>query len=313
MTEWVFTHGDSDGVCAGALALAARPGSKVFFTHPIGLLEDLEQVEPGDSVVICDVSLSEAHLPAILARFEAIAEKGSLVYIDHHPLLDTRKEDVPGKVVHKLGSSTSELAYSFFRSNLGPLLSRIAVYGAIADYLDNTPVIREILRNWDKRTIYLETGILVQGLEGTRRDHDFKRTVVRELAQNYPPSFNKRLLKLAIKNTRREETILHELKDHIKTHGKIAYTLNVPFSLGKTAIYARAIAGTPVGLAGESRRGFIDMSLRTGDEDLDLNRLLRAIAPRFGGSGGGHPMAAGARIPEQQFLAFIKELGDALK
>jgi len=313
MDKWIFTHGDGDGICAGALALAANPDARVFFSHPFGLLEDLEQVRSRDSVIICDIALSESHLPRILGMFASISKRGYLLYIDHHPLPESLSEATfPGRFLHRLGSSTSELAYSFFQDALNPLLSRVAIYGAIADYSDDTPVINKLLRSWDKRTIYLETGLLIQGIEGQKRNHEFKRDIVSKLAKNISPSFHTRLVESAIENTHREEVILKELKEHIQVHGKVAYVLDIPFSLGKTAIYTRALAETTVGIAGEKRKNFIDMSLRTCEKDVDLNNMLRRITPKLGGSGGGHPSAAGARIPEENFSMFIEEINRAL-
>ena len=106
--------------------------------------------------------------------------------------------------------------------------------------------------------------------------------------------------------------MLRELKEHIQVHGNVAYTINFPFSLGKTALYARAMAGALVGVAGEDRKEMVDMSLRACEDGVDLNRLLRRIAPKFGGSGGGHPLAAGARVPKKNFENFVKELNKCL-
>lgn len=314
MTAWIFTHGDGDGICAGALALAANPDAHVFFTHPYGLLEDLECVQSGDGVIICDIALPEDKLSAILERLSTISRDGELTYIDHHPLPDSlAAKDIPGKVFHNVGASTSELAYTAFRENLGDRMGRVAIYGAIADYLDDTPVISQLLCGWDKRTIYFETGILVQGLEGRKREHDFKREVVAHLALNQPPSMHRGLLDSALENTRREEEVLKKIEEYTQVYGDIAYALDVQFSLGKTAIYVRAAAGASVGVAGERRKGLIDMSLRTCRRDLDLNRILRQITPKLGGSGGGHPTAAGARVPEEKFKTFIEELAGAIK
>ncbi|MCX8171630.1 MAG: DHH family phosphoesterase, partial [Candidatus Bathyarchaeota archaeon] len=142
MGKWIFTHSDGDGVCAGALALAANPDAKVFFTHPSGLLEDLDNVSDGDSAIICDISLPEEGLAAILKRFSEIEESGGLIYIDHHPLPENLQlENIPGKVIHSASSSASELTYTFFREKLTWLMSRVAIYGAVSDYLDNTPTI----------------------------------------------------------------------------------------------------------------------------------------------------------------------------
>ncbi|MEM2851446.1 MAG: phosphoesterase [Candidatus Bathyarchaeia archaeon] len=271
MSTWIFTHGDGDGLCAGALALAANPGAQVFLTHPYGLLGDLEQVKAQDKVIICDIALSESHLPKILDKFREIVQSGELLYIDHHPLPESLSEhNFPGRIYHRLGSSTSELAYSVFQKYLSPLLSRVAIYGAISDYLDNTPFISQLLRKWDKRTVYLETGILIQGLQEMKREHDFKRNMISNLAKNIPPSFHSMLVDLAIQNTHREEVVFRELREHIRRNGQVAYVLNIPFSLGKTAIYTRALAETIVGVAGEKRGNLIDMSIRTCEKDVDL-------------------------------------------
>lgn len=313
MANWIFTHSDGDGICAGALALAANPDAKIFFTHPHGLLEDLANAGEGDNIVICDIALPEDNLQTILNRFSAFSNLGRLTYIDHHPLPEgLSSKDIPGKVIHSLNSSASELTYVFFHEKIDPLLSRVAIYGSIADYLDDTPVICDLLNRWDKRTLYFETGILVQGIEGQKRDHDFKRSVVAHLAKNNPPDTNLKLLESAIENTRREEEMIKTLSERIYVSGSVAYALDVQFSLGKTSLYVRALSNAIVGVAGERRKGTIDMSLRACDRSIDLNRMLRRIAPKLGGSGGGHPLAAGARIPEEKFDKFIKELDRAL-
>jgi len=311
---WILTHGDADGICSGAIALAANPEAQVFFTHPYGLLEDLSVAEDTDTVIICDIALSEAHIDGIIERFSKIAEKGSLTYIDHHPLPEgIIEDDIPGRVVHKLGSSASELTYTLFRSKLDFMHTRVAIYGAIGDYLDNTPTVQKLLKSWDKRTLYFETGILIQGIECLKRDYDSKRRIVSNLADNIPPSLDDELVELAIKYTRREEEAVKDLREKAQIEGLIAYIIDYPFSLGKTATYVMGLTKRLVGIAGETRKKMIDMSLRTHDERINLNKLLRMIAPKLGGSGGGHPMAAGARIPKDNFEEFLKELNAHLE
>lgn len=313
MSRWIFTHSDCDGICAGALALAANPSAHVFFTHPFGLLEDLENAEAGDTVIICDIALSEVKLNALLDRFRRLSSHGDFTYIDHHPFPENiSTEDIPGKVVHNLNSSASELVYTLFRDRVSPMMSRVALYGAIADFLDATSLITQLLCNWDKRTVYFEAGVLVQGLEGRKREHEFKRDVIVHLAGGHPPSLHKRLIEAALKTAEKEEEIVQTLKEHIQIYGDVAYTLDVPFSHGKTAIYARAMANSAVGVAGERKKGLIDMSIRTCRRDLDLNSLTRRIAVKLGGSGGGHPQAAGARVPENSFHEFIKMMNESL-
>lgn len=313
MTVWIFTHGDGDGLCSGALALAAHSDARVFFTHPYGLLEDLGQVED-DRAIICDIALAKDQVSEVLARFRDISENGQLTYIDHHPVPEpVSSGDIPGVVVHDLRSSASELTFSHFRARLDPLLSRVAIYGAVADYQENTALMRRLLKKWDKRTICLETGILVQGIGGEKRNYSFKRDIVSNLALNVPPSFLPELVESAIQHTHREEEILRELKKHIHVVGEVSYVLNIPFSQGKTATYTRALAGTLVGVAGEEQEDTIDLSLRTSEETIDLGSILRRMTPSLGGSGGGHPNAAGARIPKENLGKFLQELDERLK
>jgi len=97
--------------------------------------------------------------------FKIYSDKGELIYIDHHPgPLGISIKDIPGTVVYDIYCSSSELTYMFFEEQLGFEYSRVAVYGAIGDYLDETPWVKEVLEKWDKRSIYFEAGVLSQGL-----------------------------------------------------------------------------------------------------------------------------------------------------
>ena len=314
MIAWIFAHGDSDGICSGAIALAANTGAHVFFTNPYGLVEDLKAADDDDTVIICDIALSDAHTEQTLRRFSKISTRGHLTYIDHHPLPESVSiDEMPGRIVHSLDSSTSELAYSFYQSELDPLLARIAIFGAIGDYQDDTQVIQRLLKRMDKRTLYFESGILVQAIEGQKRNYELKRNIIFKLAKNTPPSSQTELIDLAVEATQLEESAIKELISHIRVVGKVAYVYNFPFSLGKTAIYAAGLTDSLVGIACEDWKDALDMSLRTSSHEIDLNELLRRIVPRLGGSGGGHEEAAGARIPKNQFKTFINELNKNLE
>ena len=314
MATWILTHGDADGVCSGAIALAANPEAHVYFTHPSGLLEDLDVVELGDEVIICDIALPD-DVDGLLKRLTALAKEGHVTYIDHHPLppsLDPSK--IPGEFVHNVEVCASELTYVHFRESIPRDMERVAIYGAIGDYADDTPYIQRLLQDWDRRVLYFETGILLQALDAIGRNYERKRGIVWLLSENAPPSSDEELVKLALKQSRRDEELRLRVRREVKVMGDVAYVLDLGGSAGKAAVYARASAGTLVGLAGETReeKGVIDMSLRAL-EGVDLNIILRELAPKFGGSGGGHPVAAGARIPREKFMDFLRALSEAIK
>ena len=293
--------------------MAANPEARVFFTNPVELAEDLKRVEDGSRVIVCDISLNGNTLQEVLSAMRGISSKSSLLYIDHHPYppgLDLK--EFPAEVVHELAPCASELAFKAFEK-LPRAMSRIAIYGAIGDYADDTPVIQELLKEWDKRTLYFEAGVLIQGLEGSRKDIGFKHEVLGLLSRNRLPSSNSELLGRALIETHEEEKLLGRIGPEIRRVGEVAYVLDMGASVSKAATYARVIGGASVGVAGETFNGMVDMSLRTERDDIDLNAILRDLTQHLGGSGGGHPKASGARVPEASFQEFVEGLSAAIK
>ena len=314
----LLVHGDSDGVVSGSLALHAfkKKGYddiRIVFTHPAGLASDLaEFADPGDTVFIADIALSEAHLGEIEALFREYSTRGELIYIDHHPEpLGLRPGDLRGIIVHDLSASASELTYKFFREQLGWEYSRVALYGAIGDYLDTTPWVINTLKDWDKRTIYFEAGVLTQGLEGSRRMYDFKRHIVYHLSENKLPSGLSELLVRALIESVNDEELRRWVSKNVKTMKSLGYVIDPPGSLGKAAIYARTYSRKPVGVAIQRHKNTYNISIRAA-KGVDLNQLLRRISPRMGGTGGGHPEAAGARIPVHKIWDFLRQLDEEL-
>ncbi len=316
----LFVHGDSDGIVSGALAykyyaLIRREEVKVVFSHPTGLYTDLiEFANYGDRIFIADIALNEQHIFDLIKLFKEFERRGELIYIDHHPEpLSIKIDEIPGTIVHDLECSASELTYKFFSEELGYEYTRVALYGAIADYLDETEWVRKTLSLWDKRTIYFEAGVLSQGIEASRRLYDFKRHVLKHLSENRLPSSLSELLIRSLIESMNEEELRKWVKLHVNSLTSVAYVLNPPGSLGKAALYARTFSGKIVGIAISKHKNMYTMSFRLNKNDpaskyIDLNKILRTLAPRYKGSGGGHAFAAGARIPLRYLRPFLIEL-----
>lgn len=316
--EWVIlAHGDSDGVSSAALAKAflEKQGFnvRVYFTHPVGLLGDLKEFATGASgIFVVDIALNELHCNDVLALLGEFSRSSRVVYIDHHPLLEEVKIPEGVTWIHDTCCSASELTFRYL-SNLGldPEYSRVALYGAVGDYLDETPWVKHELSKWDKRAVYLEAGIVIQGLEGSRRDYEFKRRVVNHLSANKLPSTMGELVERGLKQAVEDENLRLWVKSSVIKHGLVSYVLNPPGSAGKAATYARVYGGTLVGIAVEERKGVYVMSLR-GERGVDLNRVLRKLSKDLGVNGGGHPQAAGARVEKELFVKFLEELNKQL-
>ncbi|MFY9340365.1 MAG: hypothetical protein WAQ47_13450 [Methanosarcina flavescens] len=68
----VLTHGDSDGICSGAIAKTAYPEAYVYFTSPVSLLNKLRLIEGVKNLIICDIAIDErncSELQTILSKF----------------------------------------------------------------------------------------------------------------------------------------------------------------------------------------------------------------------------------------------------
>lgn len=313
MEQLILAHGDCDGVCAASIVLAARKDAKVVFTNPAGLLSELKSIEAG-SITILDVALTSKHKDEIASEFKRLESRCEVVYLDHHPLPQgLSMSRLPVKTLKGIrGTCASELAYTYFKDWLEPEMSRVAVYGAIGDYSDNTPGVRRMLEKWDKRELYLEAGILVAALEGVgKRDFDFKRSLVNYLSENRLPSADRKLVETALRESERDEEMRRVVKSLVKTHGKVSYVANVEWSLGKAATYARAYGNTIVGVAADEQGENIDLSLRSIGL-RSLHRVTSSVAEMLGGIGGGHANAAGARIPRGKLMEFVEMLDERL-
>ena len=85
----ILTHADPDGICAGAVALSAFPGARVFFTKPTSFLSDLLHSD-SRRVVITDIALTKQDAPRIVKLFGRMKSGGSTVlYFDHHIIPET--------------------------------------------------------------------------------------------------------------------------------------------------------------------------------------------------------------------------------
>lgn len=315
-TLTILAHGDSDGICSASIVKAALRDSydeiETYFTHPVGLVNDLREFARGD-LVILDVAIDERNAAKLAEYLEGC--EGYTIYVDHHPpplglsLAELRFDE---NVVDYLSeASTSELTFKRFNSRLPREYDRVALYGAIADYADVTEWVKESLSRWDKRHIFFEAGILSQGLEGSRKLYDLKRGVVDHLSRNLKPSSHEELVRRALTQAKENEDLYLWVKNNLNADGYVAYVINPPGSLGVAATYVLGVSDLRVGIAAEVRGDIMVMSLRVKDT-LDLNKTLREITRFIEGSGGGHRNAAGARLRKGEFKRFLELLNHYL-
>lgn len=311
----ILTHGDSDGICSGAIAKNAYPNAYVYFTSPVSLLEKLDLIEEVETLIICDIAIDERYCSELFSTLSKFADECNLYYIDHHPLPENCGEK-KAWLYHDTEACSSELTYRTFESRLDRDIRRVAIYGAIGDFWDNSPYVKKWEKDWDKRNLYFQAGTLIQAILYKGKDYEFKRRLLEPLSKDIIPSSIPGLLELARDGAINEERLRLFVKENVKTLKNSAYVVNTNNSLSKAAIYAASYGQKDVGIAAEyrDRKNAYDLSIRSRG-NVDVNKILRLLTPKFGGSGGGHPLASGARIPEASLNAFLKafdiKLGEA--
>lgn len=310
MPVTILAHGDADGVCAAAIAKSRFKDAEVWFTRPVNLLRDLNQIEIGTTVFIADIAISETHKDAIFKRMRELAQKDEILYVDHHPLPDnTLKKDIPAtQLGHDIGVSGAELSFRLLIQDRKSDLDRVALWGAIADYCEGTEFVHDGLDKYDRRTIYFEAGLLSQALGEAAGDYNFKRDVVLALSKAIPPSEIPDMAEKALRATKREWDVYAYVKEHVKVDGNLAILYDLPSgSLGKAALYSLGISGADIGMCTRKDEDEIDISMRRkAGVRVNLNQMLRHITTRIGGSGGGHEAAAGATVPAVIFDTFLE-------
>jgi RecJ-like exonuclease len=313
-TITIFTHSDCDGICSGAIALSKFPKAGVFFTKPVSLLEDLIECD-GDTIIISDIAIDFKQREQI---FNILSKAREVLFFDHHPIPETLEERMRNTFAvfsHNTEVSSSELIYRHFKNKIPKERVWLGLYGAIADYSDNTKFFNEYIKFWDKRTIYFEASVLALGIKNPEfESYDAKRRIVKALASGQNPSDLKDIVESAKTAAKREFELYNDIKDNFQTYSNIAYVKDLPYFgfRGPTALFAATASGKKIGLCIHSRRNHIDVTLRT-TSGLILNELAQRAAQTVGGSGGGHPQAAGARIPSDRLRDFLKELDKLMK
>jgi len=307
----IIAHEDADGICSAALARMTDPTSRVFFSRPCSLLHDLDQMDTRRDLAVLDLALCELVKEQIVSRLSRWG--GKVLYIDHHPDTATSFPRQSSVEIIVGDVSASELTFSHLGSGLRREAERVMLMGAIGDYADLTPLCVDRLNRWDKRSLFLQAGFLCGALEVTRPDHEFHRQIVDLLASCRPPCEDNRIVASAVRASELEESFRQRVEKSAQKLGRIgvAYDLNGP--AGKGATYAAA-TGVSIGayVDKDMTRGLADISFRVIDRSVDMNRILRTVAPKLGASGGGHEEACGARVPLSKLDEFFDAINDML-
>lgn len=309
----ILCHGDGDGITSAALVKMTKQyrNTRVIFTHPMGIARDLQGLD--EELVIVDIAIDERSYKDIYAQLDAISQNFPITYIDHHRAAGP----LPAKVnyVYNQETCAAELVYRFFYHQLPKWADRWALIGAICDYMDQTPLMQNLLVRFERRPLYLEAGLVSQGIRADARNYEELRKLVDLFAINTYPCEIPTLVKSAMITTREDKDAKKDVLKNYQKGETIAWVINPQASKTKAAHWVMGDSNSFIGLTvikRESKPDIVDITIR-GRGMVDLRDLIPKIALNLGGSGGGLFNAIGCRIPVEKLGMFLKILDGTIK
>jgi len=280
-----------------------------------GILDELEEVPKGiDRFILCDIGVDRSRLSSFTERLGALAKRCETTYIDHHDLPGESKRRLRRagvKLVHDVEECASMLTYRTLQKELPDEARYIALYGAVTDYMDSSPLARRMMEREDRLYVLLESALLSNSIAERGDEPTYARSLALELSKMKQPHEIDDVADLAISQLRRSASLARRVREEGKMLKRLAYVETEQHATGGVAKLLLGAFDVPVGVAfrEKSNESDYEVSLRgTSDCRVHLGRVVGRLVERYGGSGGGHKLAAGCRIPREKMLSFLRDL-----
>ncbi len=319
MKTYCISHSkDVDGLASAAMIQAARGGGFALTDYD-SLMSELDAIPDGvEDFILCDLGTDPTRFGSLARKLAAISRRISVTYLDHHYLRPDAKSMIRKsgvKLIHNVNECSGSLTFNFLRKELPPEAKLLALYAAITDYTDGSPITRKIMERYDRQLVLFEATLLSLAVGNMGKDREFLRTLVSELALMKSPHTISDIPGAALA----QAEILHALSELVmkegKVMGKIAYMETDQHSTGSVAKLLLGANDVPLGAAfrEKGRGGWYEVSLRgTSAVKVHLGKAIGEIAERYGGNGGGHRVAAGCSIPKSKVMDVLEELNRRL-
>ncbi|HLQ06838.1 MAG TPA: DHHA1 domain-containing protein, partial [Nitrososphaerales archaeon] len=304
---------DVDGLGAASLSVAATGGELILSDYD-DLVKNLSRIpDDAERVVLSDLGADSADFPEFLEQMERLASNAKVTYIDHHFMSEGAKRKLRKagvELVHDTKECASMLTYKKFKDKLPERARLIALFGAVTDYMDDSPMAKKMMEHSDRQFVLLEASMLSYALGEMEGKEGFPEMVVKELSKMMHPHEIPGVPQAAVKELEKVAQLGEFVKTHGTKKGRVAYMVTGQYSTGNIAKLLIGAFDVPVGVAmKEKKTGWYEVSLRgTSECKIHLGRTVAKISASMGGSGGGHRKAAGCRIP----VTKVDELIDAL-
>jgi RecJ-like exonuclease len=304
---------DVDGLSAAALTIAARGGT-FRLTDYDQLFEELDNVPLGtDSLVLCDLGTDASKVPRFIQKLTELSSRMSVTYIDHHYLApETRKslEALPITLVHDTSECASMLTYITLKESLPQEAGYLALFGAVTDYMDSSPIASKMMERFDRQFVLLESTLMAYAVAYVGGEYEFLAGFVEDLSMMVKPHNIDGVVETAAEQAEIVTMLEHEVVSKGTQLGRLAYMETEQSSTGNVAKLLLGAFDVVAGVSFKRKdKEKAEMSIRgTSDCRVHLGQTISEIAGKHGGSGGGHQKAAGCSVPAADVLEVLQEL-----
>jgi len=296
----IFTHGDTDGLSAAAIAVRAFSRKKieveVVITQPFSLHNDLMKYDESCNMIIMDLAISNKTKEVLLP--------GTII-IDHHPSTGEylKELELTGMfVVFDIKKSASQLVFNVFGG--GKIDKYISRLGAAGDWIITN-------QELGKQSTLLASSMSLVPDDDQMRYYILGNLVagnnvwqMKEAAKRSKLAF-KKLDRIREEYTRLFEDDMFLIRFYQDGFGFASILANkLHKEFGKVSF-----AVCPL----DDKTTDLLVTARAPDENtLDLRRIFKKFYD-WGGYGGGHAKAASGVLPEAKFFEFCKYLSSITK
>jgi RecJ-like exonuclease len=325
----VLTRGNVDGILSSAFALAVHPNARVTYVPSTGgAIGHLRRDLSSDLFVVADLGCTPDLAKTLESKHEA---DQSVLVLDHHPkwaaeaagdLGDLERVDVDAR----RGPSAASIALSHWAGR-DRLQASVRMQGlaAVADVADRCGGrhLEASVRRWGRDTVEVEARTLDYAWRLEVEDDAFRRSAARRLAAGSWPSEIEEV-------RRRHRRVVQEARwprarrrarESLEVRGDVAVLdtrRERPNLLGFGARALTAAArdqGCSLAALVHADGPEASVSLRSADgdggDDVDLGAFIEDFTHEHGVAGGGHPDAAGGRVPRATVPTLLSELAEA--
>ncbi|MCJ7633950.1 DHH family phosphoesterase, partial [Candidatus Bathyarchaeota archaeon] len=145
---------------------------------------------------------------------------------------------------------------------------------------------------------------------------DYKKRLILNLSKLEYPHLIPDIPKLALEQASRIASLRKELPQRAQKIGNLFYADAKGDSASVIANLLLDICDAAIGIGYDTdeQTRTSDLSIRGADKvRVDLGKKTAKLARNFGGTGGGHPKASGARIPALRLMEFLQILSNQVK